>query len=109
MLQRDEANWIKAGVEFVDGIAWLSVVVTRDTSDWSLAIALDPAEPVRRRMHRHGDMVSVEHSDDGERWRLVREASLPPGPGDLVGPMLAGPTAAAFTARFEQVVVTGTA
>ena len=109
MLQRDETSWIKAGVELVDGVAWLSVVVTRDASDWSLAVALDLAQPVRVRMHRHGDTVSVEHSADGASWRLVRQTSLPPGPGDLVGPMLASPTANAFTARFAQVEVTSSA
>jgi uncharacterized protein len=108
MLSGDERNWIKAGVELVDGVAWLSAVVTREMSDWSLAVSLDPAEPVWLRMRRRGDAVSVEHSPDGASWRLVRMASLPPGADDDAGPMLACPEADAFTARFDQIsVVTG--
>lgn len=36
MIRIDHDNYIKAGIEFVDGLYNLSVVVTHRTSDWSV-------------------------------------------------------------------------
>ena len=44
MLRIDHENYIKAGIEFVDGKYNLSTVVTHHTSDWSI-IALDRPVP----------------------------------------------------------------
>ena len=44
MLRIDHENYIKAGIEFVDGKYNLSTVVTHHTSDWSV-ITLDKAVP----------------------------------------------------------------
>ena len=40
MLRADKENYIKAGIEFVDGKFNISCVVTHHTSDW-LVITLD--------------------------------------------------------------------
>lgn len=44
MLRIDKENYIKTGIEFVDGKYNLSTVVTRRTSDWSI-ISLENAVP----------------------------------------------------------------
>ena len=44
MLRIDHKNYIKAGIEFVDGKYNLSTVVTHNTSDWSV-ITLDKPVP----------------------------------------------------------------
>ena len=44
MLRIDHENYIKAGIEFVDGKYNLSTVVTHQTSDWSV-ITLDKPVP----------------------------------------------------------------
>jgi uncharacterized protein len=105
MLRRDAEHWIKAGIEFVDDVAWLSVVVTRDHSDWSLASQVDPALPTWLQMQRRGDDISIQHSADGEHWTLMRITSLAPGSGDVVGPMLASPEGDGFTASFDHTDV----
>ena len=101
MLRCSERVWLKAGIEFVDGIAWLSSVVTRETSDWALASPLPAGEPTWLRIRRVGTAVHVEHAPDGVTWRLVRLAWLPPAPDDVAGPMLACPQAERFSARFS--------
>ena len=55
MLRIDHENYIKAGIEFVDGKYNVSAVVTHHTSDWSVIQLEKPVEAiwikaVRRRM-----------------------------------------------------------
>ena len=45
MVRLDAETWLKCGIEFVEGVQYVSAVVTRDFSDWSV-VAL-PAAPRR--------------------------------------------------------------
>jgi regulation of enolase protein 1 (concanavalin A-like superfamily) len=102
MVRIDERNWLKAGIEFVGGRQMLSVVVTRDFSDWSTALA--PADGwTMLRISRHGEAVRVEWSLPGPQpnWTLMRLAHLPPAPMIKVGPMCCSPQRAGFAARFR--------
>jgi uncharacterized protein len=102
MLRLDERNWLKAGVEFVGG-RMLSVVVTRDFSDWSTTPLAAHADWLRLRLSRHGSAVRVEWqpaaADDG--FRLLRLAHFPPANPVLVGPMCCSPQRAGFEAHFR--------
>ncbi|MGV3615959.1 MAG: DUF1349 domain-containing protein [Fimbriimonas sp.] len=105
MIRLDDRNWIKAGIEFTDGLAHLSVVVTRDFSDWSVtALETVPAE-VWLRMSRHGDAVRVEYRLANTEWRMLRLAYLAPGPTAFVGPMACSPTRTGFIAEFRDLVI----
>jgi len=103
MLRLDERHWIKAGVEYVEGRGLLSVVVTRDFSDWSTVPAFAAPDPVRLRLSRHGTAVRVEWSPaDAESFTMLRLAYLPTGDAPaMIGPMCCSPERARFTACFR--------
>ena len=102
MLRLDERNWIKAGVEFVGGRRMLSVVVTRDFSDWSTTPCPVEDAWLRLRLTRIGTAVHVHWAADGERpeFRMLRLAYFPTGPA-AVGPMACSPQRAGFVASFR--------
>jgi regulation of enolase protein 1 (concanavalin A-like superfamily) len=84
----------------------LSVVVTRDFSDWSTGPALSDAEWLRLRLSRHGSAVRVECADmANSEFQLIRLAYLCPAECVLVGPMCCSPQRAGFEARFRDFSV----
>lgn len=104
MLRQGPEAWIKAGVEFTDGLMHFSVVVTGPRSDWSV-IPLDgagPETPVAVRVTRHGDAARVQYALDGGAWRMARLAPFPAGPAQ-VGPMACSPQRGGFVARFREM------
>mmetsp|Transcript_15255 Transcript_15255/g.46229 ORF Transcript_15255/g.46229 Transcript_15255/m.46229 type:complete len:265 (+) Transcript_15255:26-820(+) len=88
LIRVDEGHWVKAGIEVVDGVPRLSVVVTSGFSDWSTQPWPDSSLKVR--LHKllpgpeQGPAVVVEAAsfDDSsdDEWHLVRIASLRPPP-----------------------------
>jgi regulation of enolase protein 1 (concanavalin A-like superfamily) len=104
MLRINERNWIKAGIEFVAGRQMLSVVVTRDFSDWSTAPAPRDVEWMGLRVSRHSSAVRVEWAGaetDGSP-QLMRLAYLPESTSIQVGPMCCSPQRRGFEARFRE-------
>jgi regulation of enolase protein 1 (concanavalin A-like superfamily) len=106
MLRIDETQWIKAGIEYTDGLMHFSVVVTRGVSDWSViplhSAAADTA--VFARITRHGDAVRVQfHLGDGT-WQMAR---LCPFSADdaHVGITACSPERKGFQAGFRDIRV----
>lgn len=101
MLRVDHENYIKAGIEFVDGRYNLSVVVTHRTSDWSV-IPLDrEVDSVWIKAVRRLDAVEVFYSFDGVSFTMMRNAWLQDNTPVKVGMMGACPDGDGFTARFD--------
>ncbi|WP_432871386.1 DUF1349 domain-containing protein [Microbispora rosea] len=104
VLRIDEENWIKAGVEFVDGGHQLSVVVTRGFSDWSVTPAPGGLVSATFDLERAGDAVTVRYGVNGaEPEHLLRLAYFPPQAPALAGVMCAAPVGKGFETRFGRV------
>jgi len=105
MLRIDHENYIKAGVEFVDGKFNLSTVVTHKTSDWSV-IKLDKTpEFVWIKAIRCLDAVEIFYSYDDKTYVLMRNAYLQDNTPVMVGLMAACPDGNGFNAKFEHFTV----
>lgn len=97
----DDANWIKTGLEFADGVLQLGAVVTDGASDWSTAPVPEWAgREVTMRASRLADSVIVRARVDEEPWRLVRMAPLDPAAEAKAGPFCCAPSRAGLTVSF---------
>ena len=106
MIRLSESHWVKTGVEFTDGRMFFSVVVTNDTSDWSLLeVPIDP-NGIRIRLTRHMEAIRVQYFNTRDRkWAPVRLAYLPPTARAQVGLMCCSPQRGGFKARFRDLVI----
>lgn len=101
LVRVDERTWVKAGVEMSDGVTHLGAVVTRETSDWSLAPVPDWAgKPVTVRVSRSGDALTVRARSSHGPWRMVRLAPLAPDAVATAGPFCCSPQRAGLSVRF---------
>ncbi len=105
MLRTDHENWIKAGVEFVDGKLNVSAVVTHGKSDWSV-IQLDKVPPfIWIKALRRLDAVEIYYSFDDKTYTMMRNAPLEDNRPVMVGLMAACPDGQGFNAKFEHFKV----
>ena len=101
MLRIDHENYIKAGIEFVDGKCNLSTVVTHHTSDWSIIPLDEPVKFVWIKAVRRLDAVEIFYSFDDKEYTMMRNAWLQDNHPVMVGIMGACPDGDGFEARFE--------
>lgn len=106
MLRLSETHWIKAGIEYTDGLAYVSVVVTNDTSDWSLVNIAAGRDGVRIRLTRHGEAIRIQYLDvsDGH-WKPVRLAYFPISKTVDVGMMCCSPQREGFEVTFSDFAI----
>ncbi|MBW4549277.1 MAG: DUF1349 domain-containing protein [Symplocastrum torsivum CPER-KK1] len=57
MVRLDEANWLKCGIEFVNGVQQVSAVITRDYSDWSIVPLPQNPASIWLRVTRRGTAI----------------------------------------------------
>lgn len=106
MVRADETTWVKCGIEYVDGVQYVSAVVTRDFSDWSVVTLDNPPESVWFRLKRAGGAIEIFYSRDGEQFTMYRTAQLSPAASLQVGMMCASPESDGFSATFSSYTVT---
>lgn len=99
MIRADEAHWIKAGVEYVNGQPYLATVVTVGKSDWSQMPLAGFSGKLGLRLTRVGDAVWVQYrlQDD---WVMFRLAYFPPDLVVQAGPATCSPSRAGLAVEF---------
>lgn len=106
MLRTDHQNWIKAGVEYVNGKQNVSTVVTHTTSDWSVIELDDAPQSIWMKAVRRLDAVEVFYSLDDKQYTMIRTCWLQDNCPVMIGLMGASPDGAGFEAIFEDFKVT---
>lgn len=104
----DAENWLKASVEYEDGvIAHLGSVVTNDGwSDWATTEVAADVRAMWYRLSRREDDFRVECSRDGRRFSQMRVCHLAAATGAVrFGVYAASPEDSSFTARFSDLEV----
>ena len=105
MIRTDHENYIKTGVEFVDGKFNVSTVVTHTKSDWSVT-TLDKVPPfIWIKVVRRLDALEIFYSLDDKTYIMTRNAPLKDNAPVMVGLMAACPDGNGFEAKFEHFSV----
>ena len=105
MLRIDKENYIKTGIEFVDGKYNLSAVVTHHTSDWSVIKLDKPVPYIWIKAVRRLDAIEIYYSFDDKEYTMMRNAWMQDNTPIMVGLMGASPDGQGFNAVFEHFQV----
>jgi uncharacterized protein len=102
MVRLDENNWLKCGVELVEGVQQMSTVVTRDYSDWSVVPMSNNLASIWLKLIRQDSAIEIHYSLDAQQYSMLRMAYLTSAATVDVGIMCASPEGKGFTTIFEQ-------
>jgi len=105
MLRIDKENYIKTGIEYVDGKYNLSAVVTHHTSDWSVITLDKPVPFVWIKAVRRLVAVEIFYSFDDKEYTMMRNCWLQDNTPVMVGMMAACPDGDGFKAKFEHFTI----
>jgi regulation of enolase protein 1 (concanavalin A-like superfamily) len=106
MVRVDAERWLKAGIEFADGRAMISSVLTDGRSDWATAPYEHDARDFRLRVTVAQGVIRLQASNDGKLWPLMRLAPFTKSPSYLVGPMGCTPERAGLRVIFSEFCLT---
>lgn len=101
MVRIDEENWLKAGIEVLDGQMMLSSVLTVGKSDWATAVYQADASDFWLRVTIESGVVRLQISSDKKSWQLMRSAPFPFSENYLVGPMACTPKRGGLKVTFS--------
>ena len=105
MVRIDAENWMKCGVEFVDGKQNMSIVYTRDFSNWATGPLPEPTSALWLKVARKGPALDIFHSVDGSHFVETGVGYLGPAESVMLGPMCAAPEGKGFEVRFDDWTV----
>lgn len=107
MVRVDERRWLKTGIEYFEGRARMSTVVTLEYSSWAIADLPVGTSELSLLLARRGDAVEVRYGADGGGMELAAVVYLPPDEVVLAGAMCAAPEGKGFEASFYDLAVGG--
>lgn len=106
MMRTDHENYIKTGIEFVDGRFNLSTVVTHRTSDWSVTPLDRHVDAIWIKAVRRLDAIEIFYSFDDKTYTLMRNAWVEANRPVKIGMYGASPDGEGFRAIFSDFKVT---
>ena len=105
MIRLDHENYVKFGIEFVDGKFNISAVVTHHTSDWSVIRLEEPIPHLWHKAVRRLDAIELFYSFDDREYTMMRTLWMQDNCPLQVGPVAACPDGQGFKARFSDFKV----
>lgn len=105
MIRQDYENYVKFGIEFVDGKFNISTVVTHQTSDWSVIQLEEPIPYLWLKAVRRLDAIEIYYSFDDRKYTMMRTLWMKDNCPLQVGPVAACPDGKGFKARFSDFKV----
>lgn len=105
MIRIDNENYVKFGIEFVDGKYNISTVVTHHTSDWSVITLDKPVDYLWVKAVRRRDAIELFYSFDDKEYVMMRTLWMQDNCPVMVGPVAACPDGDGFKARFDDFQV----
>lgn len=105
MIRMDHENYVKFGIEYVDGKFNISSVVTHKTSDWSVIRLDKPIPYLWLKAVRRLDAIEIYYSLDGKEYIMFRTLWMQDNCPLQVGPVAACPDGQGFKARFSNFSV----
>jgi uncharacterized protein len=106
MLRADAQTWLKTGIEFFEGRARLSTVLTLGRSSWMVTDLPAGSDDILLRVSRRGDAVEVRYLAGEGQAELAALVYMPPGAQVLAGVMAAAPEGPGFRISFHDLHVT---
>ncbi len=101
IIRIDKDNYMKCGIEYVDGKFNISTVVTHNTSDWSLIRLDKPVDYIWLKAVRRKDAIEVFYSFDDKEYTMMRTLWMQQNTPVMVGLMAACPDGNGFRAKFS--------
>ena len=105
MIRLDHENYVKCGIEYVDGKFNVSAVVTHHTSDWSVIKLEKPVPYLWLKAVRRLDAIEIYYSFDDKEYTMMRTLWMQDNCPLMVGPVAACPDGQGFKARFSDFSV----
>ena len=106
MIRLDHENYVKFGIEYVDGKYNISTVVTHRTSDWSVIPLEKPIPYLWLKAVRRLDAIEIYYSFNDKDYVMMRTLWKQDNCPLQVGPVAACPDGKGFKARFSDFKVT---